>query len=48
MIPGGILEVAYRQVRLGMEFLFMVELGGLVGGGAAPGGNPRGMISPRR
>ena len=48
MIPGRVLEVAYGQIRLGVKFLFMVELGGLVRGRAAPGGNPRGMISPRR
>ena len=42
MIPGRVLEVAYGQIFLGVQFLFMVDLGGFVGGGAAPGGNPRG------
>jgi hypothetical protein len=40
MIPGRVLEVAGGEIGLAVEFLFMVELGGLVGGGAAPGGNP--------
>ena len=42
MIPGRVLEVAYGQVRLGVQFLFVVDLGSLVGGGAAAGSNPRG------
>jgi hypothetical protein len=42
MIPSRVLEVAYGEILLGVEFLFMVELGGLMGGGAAAGRNPRG------
>ena len=45
MIPGGVLEVAYREIFLGVQFLFMVDLSGFVGGGAAPGGNPREEVS---
>ena len=41
MIPGGVLKVAYGQVRLGVHFLFVVDLGGLVSGRAAADGNPR-------
>jgi len=39
MVPGRVLEVACGQIRLGMQFLFVVDLGGLVGGRAAAGGN---------
>jgi hypothetical protein len=42
MIPGRVLEVVNREVCFGVQFLFMVGLGGFMGGRAAPGGNPRG------
>jgi hypothetical protein len=40
MIPNRVLEVAHGQIRLGVKFLFMVDLGGFVGGRAPAGGNP--------
>lgn len=31
MIPNCVLEVAYGQIFLGVQFLFMVDLGGFMG-----------------
>jgi len=42
------LLVAYWEIFVGVEFLFLVDLGGLMGGGAAADSNLRGDEIPRR
>ena len=46
MVPGHVLEVPHGKIGLGVEFLFMVELRGLMGGRAAAGGNTGGNDVP--
>ena len=49
MIPGGVLEVDNGEIFLGMQFLFMVDLGALWwlsrAGQQSPGGRSRSEVA---
>jgi hypothetical protein len=40
MVPGRVLQIAQGEICLGVQLLFMIQLGGLMGGRTPPGGNP--------